>query len=442
MASAINHFRVIQNNANFVDAILVQTGDKDGNVDWYMGWMERVPFAQLFYITNVTHLNERYPKSTSINDVNYYFDKDGDFTLIISTITNGEDKYQIDFVRADNESYKLRTHVAQLNISASAKGAGDMETPLKITTFKQIGNDERINRTLIVLRDEHIVHVIDTPESSHFVRTPAQFELSWFNPSEKTLILRTPDAQRLFHAEFFSEVATRVGKDIPYVWLSYVTDEATKEREVTSVLQITLFPEFAVNWLPPTPQNASNENASDATSSVSSPDLISVLNPLGLVGNPCPQNAKMNLTGDCSQARPSKMLKTEIGQGIRQLEVRNIPKVAWLKEFLPPGLSWQNWTTPSVNLLFIIEDTAMMIHAVDIKMGTEFEVRTELINQFELLGVAHRLAVSQNGLHALPIVEKYSWELESIERYNDICQKLKSKNLTSFDALVRINFWP
>lgn len=468
----ITSFRLLNTDDGDIYGVLLQTGPKTAPTAWYLAWLSIDRFEELYSIQRLVHINELYANGVNLFDVNYYIE-DHQLTLVVSTSLAWSANYQIDFVRANAETKPLLSIFSRVGATLADRPEDYTLTPLKVTTFMQAGALNSIhNRTLITVHDDHYVHVLGTPEYKGDAN-PTTHTLEWFNPQAKTLVFYAPTPKRLFHAKFFSELEVRDGQETPYVWLAHVVDEPESDGQVRSILRTTLFPEFGLGWerITPPPQEIatpitheepsapadapiaelspdstmkdfarSSGSSSDASASqpISSYDEVSVVNPLGLTGAPCRWNSQMNFTGDCSQARPFKTLQNRVGRGIRQIEVRSIPKVAWLTDFLPPDFSLRNWTTLAVNVIFSIESTTLSVFAMDEKLHTQYDVRVEEMNNFEMLGAAHRLEVSQNGLHALPIVEKHAWELESLDRYNSICEKLKDpSSLPPFELQVR-----
>lgn len=495
----ITSFRLIDTEDGTLYGVLLQTGPKSAPTAWYWARIDIARYDEDYSVGHVSRLNDLYPAGVNIFDVNFYVEK-YQVTLVISTSLASAPNFNIDFVSISGSSEPVMKTISRVGVSFAGMPDSYTPTPLKVTTFMQAGAMKSVNnRTLITLRDEHYVHVIGTPNSVNDA-SPETFTLEWFNPFAQTLTLYAPAPKRLFHATFFSELELRDGAEVPYVWLAHVIDEPESDGQSSSTLTTTLFPEFGYSWteiIAPLPQQQEPSNlnptdetnptdekipfadpipvpdekipfadpipvpdekipfadpipapakrasrASSASKPIASYSMVSVVNPLGLIGSPCRWNMNMNFTGDCSESRPFKTLESRVGSGIRQIEVRSIPKVAWLADFFPPDFSLRNWTTLAVNVIFSIESTTLRVYAMDEKIGTQYDVRVEEMNHFEMLGTAHRLEVSQNGLHALPIVEKHAWELESMDRYNTICEKLEDpSHLTPFELQVRHAFF-
>ena len=494
---SISYFRPVLDSQHWLHAFILRTGGKNETQRWYLakietdtdGWGDTV-----LVVGDVLNLTSIFQKDVlSITDVHYYLnDGDGEIQYLVSKAMK-DGSFQIDFLHLSEQSFST---FSQVDIRCEKLPCND-NSAMTLVPFIQGG---KVNRSLIALHDQSIIHVIAPPVYNSSSSETTNYLLDWLDANAKTVVMKTEDpADRLIHVSLFNEGALRWGNNAFYVWLAYVVDKGPQGGPVTSEFKMKLFPEFGIRWSPedpspsPTADSPSEEHnpqvpgdnapshssipgdmespeaikepsiANTPSGSVESPDnstsspppetpiepprnpwsasLVSVLNPFGFVNDPCPWNKMMNstTTGTCSDARYTRVVEhVANGNGIRQIEIRSIPAVEWLENFLPPGISLRHWATPAITIMFAIESTRLHIYAMDPKWGSELEIRLEEINKFEMMGIGHRLVVSRNGLHALPIVEKYRWELESINRYNDICEKLADKkNLNSFELQVR-----
>lgn len=432
----IASFRLVVDNLYNLHAIILKTGDEDEVNEWYVAWIDVVGESQ-FIVAQVFNLTDFYQsRSQKVNDVDYYIDGKESFNFVVSKIaesTEAESPYQIDFIRISpaNDISIL----SRLNITYESNYNKTIHTPILVNRFIQAGKNESKNRTLIALHDDHIIHLVTPPSqtsSKEFSFASMDYSLSWTDPVAKTIVMRTAETERLNHISIFSEDSIRVGRAIPYVWLAYVTESA-REGNITTRFDITSFPEFAVDWLP-----TGSSQSSDAPRNPWSQALISMLNPFGFIDPPCPWNDMMNstATGLCTDPRLTRKIQ-ESSDPVGQIEVRNIPELQWTNAVVTSGLSLQNTTVPALTVLFSIESTQLHVYGMRAAENSDNDINLEEINLFDMNGIAHKMAVSPNGLHVLPIVKKHRWELEAMNRYYQICELAKKPDLDPFEKAVR-----
>lgn len=460
--SDISYFRLVFGRHNNLEAVILMTS----NHTWLLASIGSYSTPPTSPPTSTTSQppapSASYPvyfvkavraldlPSLNVSDVNYVYDIDSDqISLAISRIVAADGGLEplhhlvsFHIVDFNDTSLPLDTF-SELKITANNKPSGYKFAPIHFLPFTQAGSTPEQNRTLLALNDDYIVHIISPPFYNASSRGLEEHSLEWFDATAKTVLFKAPDGEALWQVILNPEVTVRAGKEVPLVWLYYTTgSDIAGSNEVESGVVAILLPEFAVNW---------TSTHSSASSPLSDPSLISLLNPLGLINPPCAWNLKMNFDGTCGQSRPSRTLTTEVGQGIRQIAIRNIPHVDWLDglslPFMTTGMSsstsfnlssLSNMSTSPVTVIFVLHYTTVNVFAMDVKADTPYEVREERINSFQLTGIGHQLTVSQNGIHVLPIVAKPGWELYSTYRYNGICKRLENpSSLTAFEAQVR-----
>lgn len=410
VGSPIKRFSLAMDTSHELKAFIVQLRDgtwKTAFVKYTQG-MER----DRWLLVGISSLSsDLFPGSGTISDAISYRRSERELGYaLLRTLEGGQT--QIAF--ANFEEWQVSPVIyAVINIT-------NAPAELKLGSFLQMGATSNTNRTLITIHDGSTIRTILPPVRNTSIPrqplpTPYEFTLDW-NDAYAPSTMYKFEVGQAFHAQFFSEVHLRAGLSVPYLWLSSVVD-VTQISEKTSVVELRMFPEFGKDW-------------SGATT----------LNPFAISSPPCEYNRMWNDSGVCKE-RPSRVLFTMPSVIVHDMQVRSIPSAPWLENFFPPGFPGSNWTTPAVSAVFIVERAFMRVYGITPVVKDAFATIVEEMNLFSLLGDSHRLAVSENGLHALPIVEKPKWEIDSINRYADICDMVKNETGLDYTQRAALQPW-
>lgn len=451
-----------------LSSLLLQTMPVTGASDWYLAEVVKSwrvvndSYSRVYSLGKVHRLSDIF-ECDYIEDSFSFATESMDIILAVSAIKTSSDELarSVQFAKlSEPDEPNSIFPYASIDISTSA-GSGVSIDSLHLVPFLQAGQNETLlNRTLLALHSSNIVHAV-LPPTPPVAGSPKQtFALQWDDSMARTVLFRVEnDEEKIFHLELASEPASRPDVASPYVWIYTIVDFLADSGAKTSRFNARCLAEFATfDWSVPgtspvstpietQPEVGVNTNAWQKTSFDSlqtSADLVSVLNPLGLEFAPCPWNRMMNTSGHCQDERPNKLLFQEEGIIIRDMAVRNIPKNSWFAKILPPPYD-AVWYSTAITTIFFVEDTKMHVYGLlpgldntpEHPNSGKYDTRLEPMNSFNMMGIANRLTVSPNGLHAVPVVSKHDWELESSARLAEICAEVqKWNNQTLFGRAV------
>jgi ABC-type multidrug transport system ATPase subunit len=347
-----------------------------------------------------------FPGGAKINNAVAFVGDDLKIYYAVSAVlaSSSSDRF-ISFARYDYD--QLSKPIGYVNVTNGPDS-------LELEEFRQNGKDEGIIRTLIVLHGGRHVHLI-RPISESDQTDPFQpifVEFDWQDEKAPSAFYAAPSNARLWHISLFSESHTRDGQAVPMVWMTTVEDSPGSDGRNRSIMTLFMYPEFGAGW---------NETGQSA---------VPILDPLNQGPLHCSWRLNWFTGGQCV-SRQQQILFEETDVIIPAVAARTIPKTKWLTNFFPPGDYFSDWSTDAYTAIFFVERSFLHVYGVQPVINETLLTKIESMNNFTLLGTANRLAVAENGLHVLPVVQKYEWELASINRFAEICELVSKEEIPS-----------
>jgi ABC-type multidrug transport system ATPase subunit len=131
------------------------------------------------------------------------------------------------------------------------------------------------------------------------------------------------------------------------------------------------------------------------------------------------------------QLRGRRALKNSFPSVTRAVE-RFVTDV-YLPQPLPSAVNIWPLEKPAHSAIFVLSDKTLEVFGLAPLPFTPFDIAFQKMSEFAFVGPVKDLVISPNGLHVFANVFRHRWELESMDRFVDICQKLDDPNTSDLD---------
>lgn len=120
-----------------------------------------------------------------------------------------------------------------------------------------------------------------------------------------------------------------------------------------------------------------------------------------------------------------QMYSTDLLDQATILRTRYVPQITGSEVQTNNGDN-VNKTVSAYRAIYVANDRRITVYGAAPTEMTEFDLDFEWFNEFNFFGTVEQIALSQNAQHLFAATSRFSWELESMERYYNICTTLNN----------------